>query len=228
MKNENNALTLLAARNYSYRFFQSVFGGEPTKEQIGVWASRITEDSFLIMPSDEDSGYSIALSSVLEILVSAVNEPESYLTKLRQEYTDLFIGPHALPAPPWESVYLSRERALFLEDTLTIRNLYRAEGLIPKEYPLVADDHLSLEIAFMSSLAENALGAYMENCKDIQHHKLQVSKSFLVDHLTIWIPLFTKLLQQQKTTVFYTQAAILLEKFLELDLAVVDHLLSID
>lgn len=40
---------------------------------------------------------------------------------LQEAWQRLFIGPHALPAPPWGSVWLDRESVLFGDSTLALR-----------------------------------------------------------------------------------------------------------
>src|SRR5471030_2179530 len=43
-----------------------------------------------------------------------------------EAYQRLFIGPYALPAPPWGSVYLDKDNVLFGTSTLALRRWMRA------------------------------------------------------------------------------------------------------
>jgi hypothetical protein len=62
------------------------------------------------------------LHPVLETLQTPSDEP------LRDAWQRLFIGPYALPAPPWGSVWLDRESVLFGESqTLTHRRNFRLQ-----------------------------------------------------------------------------------------------------
>ncbi|UMX57714.1 molecular chaperone TorD family protein [Escherichia coli] len=44
----------------------------------------------------------------------------------------LFVGPWALPSPPWGSVWLDRESVLFGDSTLALRQWMREKGIAPK------------------------------------------------------------------------------------------------
>lgn len=48
---------------------------------------------------------------------------------LEQAWQRLFIGPYALPAPPWGSVWLDRENVLFGESTLALRGWMQKNGI---------------------------------------------------------------------------------------------------
>lgn len=47
---------------------------------------------------------------------------------LPQAWQRLFIGPYALPSPPWGSVWLDRESVLFGDSTLALRQWMRENG----------------------------------------------------------------------------------------------------
>ncbi len=81
---------------------------------------------------------------------------------MRREYTPLFVGPGKLPAPAWASVYITGQRVLFQQCTLEIRYFYLKHGFIPKGYPHEADDHLTVELDFMSYMAGMTSAAYAE------------------------------------------------------------------
>ncbi|MCB8816455.1 molecular chaperone TorD family protein [Desulfosporosinus shakirovi] len=74
------------------------------------------------------------------------------------EYTRLFIGPTKLPVPPWESVYVSKERLLFQESSLKVRQrqCYLNYNFLPAKYRSEADDHIALELDFMYNLSSLA------------------------------------------------------------------------
>ncbi|HAD5478349.1 TPA_asm: Tat proofreading chaperone DmsD [Salmonella enterica subsp. enterica serovar Typhi str. CT18] len=48
---------------------------------------------------------------------------------LPQAWQRLFIGPYALPSPPWGSVWLDRESVLFGDSTLALRQWMRENGI---------------------------------------------------------------------------------------------------
>ncbi len=48
---------------------------------------------------------------------------------LTESFQRLFIGPYALPSPPWGSVWLDRENVLFGESTLALRQWMRENSI---------------------------------------------------------------------------------------------------
>jgi TorA maturation chaperone TorD len=61
---------------------------------------------------------------------------------------------------PWASVYLSKERLIFDENTLAVRRFYRDWKLETVHYKKEPDDHIGLELEFMAILSERTLAAY--------------------------------------------------------------------
>lgn len=57
------------------------------------------------------------LASIADLLM----QPDKNET-LEEAWQRLFIGPYALPAPPWGSVYLDKENVLFGDSTLKLRH----------------------------------------------------------------------------------------------------------
>ncbi|MEH7416673.1 molecular chaperone TorD family protein [Neobacillus drentensis] len=131
------------------------------------------------------------------------------------EYRRLFIGPGALVAPPWESYYRSREHLLFEEWTLQIRELYHQFGLQFLRENNEPDDHLLLEMEFMTFLIEQNMQV-LETDKILELVDIQIH--FLQKHLTLWIPEFCKRVMNHTSSRLYLGAAMLLEDFLTFDL----------
>ncbi|STW79496.1 oxidoreductase component of anaerobic dehydrogenases, Functional role page for Chaperone protein TorD [Klebsiella michiganensis] len=67
--------------------------------------------------------------------LSKTNEP------LADAWQRLFIGPWALPAPPWGSVWLDKESLLFGDSTLALREWMRANGVGLSEQRAEPEDH---------------------------------------------------------------------------------------
>lgn len=122
-------------------------------------------------------------------LASLASE-EDALDRLKGDYVRLFIGPSRLPAPPWESVYVTGERLLFQQSTLDVREAYRFAGYQSTGYPHAADDHLATELGFMRALALDSERA----CASGDGERLAVLLSrqimFLSEHINAWVPRF--------------------------------------
>lgn len=129
---------------------------------------------------------------------------------LRQDYAALFEGPGPLVAPPWESVYRTEERTLFGPTTLQVREAYRRWGLQPERSGSEPEDHIALELTFLTFLAEQA------------HAKPEAAaerERFLREHLLKWAEPFTEAMEQGAETLLYQGVAALLLGYLQTEKA---------
>ncbi|MCZ0778023.1 Tat proofreading chaperone DmsD, partial [Klebsiella pneumoniae] len=60
---------------------------------------------------------------------------------LPEAWQRLFIGPWALPAPPWGSVWLDKESVLFGDSTLALRQWMRENGIALEADGNEPEDH---------------------------------------------------------------------------------------
>ncbi|EAA4825313.1 TPA: Tat proofreading chaperone DmsD [Salmonella enterica subsp. enterica serovar Typhimurium] len=91
---------------------------------------------------------------------------------LPQAWQRLFIGPYALPAPPWGSVWLDRESVLFGDSTLALRQWMRENGIQFEMQQNEPEDHFGSLLLLAAWLAEND-----------RHHECE---QLLVWHLFPW------------------------------------------
>ena len=92
----------------------------------------------------------------LELMVNWLksSNAEGLTDVARSDYMRLFVGPGKLLAPPWGSVYLDKDRLIFDENTLVVRQFYERFGMKLKEKYKEPDDHIGLELEFLAYLAE--------------------------------------------------------------------------
>ncbi len=83
---------------------------------------------------------------------------------LAQAWQRLLIGPHALPAPPWGSVWLDRESVLFGDSTLALQGWLR-DNAIAFETPLNEPaDHIGLLLLLGPGLRSTEKPASSMSC----------------------------------------------------------------
>jgi TorA maturation chaperone TorD len=107
---------------------------------------------------------------------------------LEEAWQRLFIGPYALPAPPWGSVYLDKENVLFGDSTLKLRDWMaqqQVEVTLEQQEP---EDHFGLLLMMAAWLAEH------------QPADLPV---LLAEHLLPWGYRYLALLQSDAGHPFY-------------------------
>lgn len=123
---------------------------------------------------------------------------------LKQDYTRLFIGLDAvMPVPPWESVYLSRDHMVFQEETRQVREWYFRFNLAPEKLNKEPDDHIALELIFLSRLAQLSLMALEQNDQQLSQSYTQAQADFLTEHLLRWGLVWCRRLEEHARTDFY-------------------------
>lgn len=102
---------------------------------------------------------------------------------LPQAWQRLFIGPYALPSPPWGSVWLDRESVLFGDSTLALRQWMRENGIQFVMQQNEPEDHFGSLLLLAAWLAEN--GRHHECEQLLAWHLFPWSSRFLdvfIDH----------------------------------------------
>jgi len=225
MTTQNDGIAiLLANRSYLYTLLQRIFGDEPNQELLEIVTNQHTQESLRLLEDEERKTFNTTLDLLKDLKQDLITDFERTLDMLKSEYTVLLIGPNKLPAPPWESVYITKERTLFQESTLKVRRVYLKYNFLPAKYPQEADDHIALELDFMANLAGLTLTGFEEERIAEVRKLLYDQKVFLEEHLLVWIGDFSEQIQQGKTQYFYPQMAKLVEQMLRIDMTLVKEI----
>lgn len=210
---EDRMSAMLAARSFAYELAHGLMGHEPTREIIEVASSDAAFAAYGVFEAFGSERYAVSVDELEEALKKV--DDVSHMTSL---YTHIFIGPDELSAPPWESVYMSKEGLLFQQCTLDVRRAYQEEGLIPDGYPHVADDHVALECCFMAKLGIRAHGFLDEGRWNEAVSILNVSREFLADHMARWVPQYASRMQEDANASIYGKMATWLAEFVTADM----------
>lgn len=97
-------------------------------------------------------------------------------------FNRLFVGPAALEAPPFSSVYLDARGLVMGQTTMDVRQMYAALGLESPWKNRLPDDHISLELD--AALAMNHV------VKNTDHAEIQELHARFMKHMARWVPLF--------------------------------------
>ncbi len=122
---------------------------------------------------------------------------------LRADYTRLFIGIDSIPAPLWESVHFNDERMVFQEQTMQVRAWYRKFGLQVENLHHEPDDHVGLEMAFLSHLAKLGLEAIEGQNPAALKCLLDAQRDFLREHMLKWIPQWCDQVEKHASTDYF-------------------------
>lgn len=148
----------------------------------------------------------------LQLLNTALcSAPAAHLlSALQSDYTALFIGLEEVEAPPWESVYLSRDHLLFDEQTLEVRQAYARFGLQIPKLEREPDDHIGFELLFLSHVMSQAAQVLADGDAAAAHKLLQAALSFLEVHPLRWVEPFVARVDRFARTDYYRGLAFLL------------------
>ncbi len=213
---------LLEGRQYVLKLMHTLFGAEPSREMLSAVAGEDSLMTIALFETGEASGAALLKAALLP----AAGLSDEALDAVRQEYTRLFIGPEELVAPPWESVYMTRARALFQESTLAVREWYQRYGYQPAGYPRYPDDHISLMLHFLALLTGEALERLREGRMADYRANLEGQRQFAQSHLLNWLPRYQADMAQAEGALFYPRLAEALSQYMADDQALLQELLD--
>ena len=211
-------LTLMAGRAYVFSLLHKMLGAEPTNAQMDAVSS---EESLAALSLFE--GESEAAAKLKAVLVSC---KELDMDAAKMEYTRLFLGPDKLIAPPWESCYTAKERALFQESTLAVRSWYQRYSYVPAGYPSHPDDHISLMMHFLALTTERAAACVKDDVLCGYRNLLEGQKLFEKNHLLYWVHQYADDMKESKTALLYPQLVRAMADFIAYDQQIIDELLE--
>ena len=195
---------ILTAEALAYTFINRAFYEKPTDEFINTLVS---EKLFAQWPLPPDDEFTSAGQNILQAF--SANWQAGKLNDLKKDYQQLFIGPARLPAPPWESVYLSDDRLVFEKQTTAVRQFYARYGLQAANLYKEPDDHFGLEMAFMAHLCTLGLEAIRQGEVETAQTHLNAQRDFLEEHLLLWAPDFLNRVITHAQTDYYRGVAYL-------------------
>ncbi|MDP6395491.1 MAG: molecular chaperone TorD family protein [Desulfobacterales bacterium] len=137
-------------------------------------------DFFLSRHPSEFAKACIALSHECTASVSVAT---THWQDVEFAFNKLFVGPQAILAPPFASVYLESEPHVMGETTLMVRHLYQTVGLVSPWKGKIPDDHISLELDACLHMRQGFLKSGSSQLCDIYSY-------FLNEHMARWIPDF--------------------------------------
>jgi TorA maturation chaperone TorD len=157
--------------------------------------------------------------------------------ELAADHSATLLGMSAKPVSPFESVYTSSVHLMMQDARDEVRAAYRAQGCAKDDAYHMPDDHVSLELDFMATLAgrtERALRTIAEEgqtarqdneqtveraeqAEQAANEALGAQLAFVDKHLSAWIPQLCDALERQASTDLYRGAAQMLRNLVRDD-----------
>lgn len=211
---------LLKSRLVIYQFLSKGFLLEPYPENFQGGHEYL----YTLVEEMEESHEGLNL--ILAVLTQANELPASQWLEWQREFQRLFYGPASLPAPPWESVYRSKEHIILDEHTLAVREFYRQWGVEPQNLNREPDDHIGLELEFMWFLTQKASDALAQNDFSRLQSLIEAQVNFLDNHLLTWVNPFCSRLAEGTNHSFYKGLALFTTDYLQLDRELLGDMIS--
>ncbi|WP_324653588.1 TorD/DmsD family molecular chaperone [Georgenia sp. H159] len=123
----------------------------------------------------------------LELMRTARAAGEDAAT-IRADHARLYGHTAVARVAPYESVHRGKERLLFDEHTLQVRDTYRSLSLQAPRLNREPDDHLGLELDFLAQSCARALDALEQGSEPDAARYVRLGADFLRDHLLPWAP----------------------------------------
>jgi TorA maturation chaperone TorD len=141
--------------------------------------------------------------------------------QLQLDHAALFVGPFALKAAPYGSIYLEKGHRLMGDTTLAAMDLYAAAGLrLTLKEPA---DHIAIELEFMHYLCALAAQALAAGDEDTAAELAGKQHHFLKEHLGAWAPAFCAAIEKEAETLYFRTLANCLLAFVSAEMGHLDR-----
>ena len=219
----NKDLTaILASRANTYDLLSRLFRVEVDRELL----DNLMAMKFPARNSNDDMAEGYRL--IREYLGTA---DANTLTDLAIDYVRTFIGSGNdgfSAAYPYESVYTSPKRLLMQEARDEVLVLYHTAGLDKQDSWKEGEDHIALELEFLSILTERAISALDDGDEERCAYLLLQQRNFIEDHIQPWFPMMAADMYKFARTGLYQGLGHLTAGMIEEDLAFLNEVVEDD
>jgi TorA maturation chaperone TorD len=197
---------ILKAYNMMLYFAGTMILWDPSNECIhDFWTRGIIKS----LPVSSRNPKFIKASALLR---NSLSDENSSHEKMKDDYLALFTGKETSLAPPYESVYMNNDRLLYGKETGEVREFYQSYGWESKFKDSLPDDHLGIELLFLTLMIEKYLEFDDEACRKEMRNEI---KRFINTHLYNWVPRWNEDVQKNSITMSYKGIGTLIHACLE-------------
>lgn len=192
-KNEERH-NILKGYNMLLYFAGTMIIFDPTKECIhDFWSKGILKN---LPVSSRNPRFIKAASQLRESIV----DERSGINMMKEDYIILFSGTGNYLAPPYESAYRSKDHLISDKQAFEVREFYKSYGWESKFQGKIPDDHLGIELLFLTLMIEKYLELEDEACNAEMRNEI---RRFIVQHIMSWVPDWNINIQEHAKTLSY-------------------------
>jgi putative dimethyl sulfoxide reductase chaperone len=193
-KINNKQNNILKGYNMLLYFAGTMIMFDPSKECIfDFWSKGILKN----LPVSSSNPMFLKASSQLH---ESVGDLTSNIEMMKADYLSLFTGNINPLAPPYESAYKSRNHLKIVKQATVVNEFYKSYGWESKFKDKVAEDHLGIELLFLTLMIEKYLELDDEVCNREMRNEI---RRFIDEHLISWIPEWNGKIQEHANTLSY-------------------------
>lgn len=210
---EQEYISTVKEREAIYTFLKIVFEAPITTKTLKHWKENFSNQFIDVLSLGNEKLYRFLKdlkSQDLEVIEK--KEKEAYLATF-----SVFNEYGHIPAPPWESVYVTKDRTMFGRPVFQMREQLDRFGLSVVNKHKEPEDHIAIELEFMCYLIQYTREAF--ELGDNKKYLKGIYTQYWLhkEHFCRWIKPFTKDLITSNTSDFYKGVGILLHSFLKED-----------
>jgi len=215
-------------RRVVYGFLARTYATETTIDYLRELSEK--KDLFLTSAQDPEVRGTVLADGFKQIADYASSlkgtDLENVRVQLAVEYAGLFCGVWRVPAHPSESSYFTGGQLVMQQPRDEVLKIYRSMGLDKVDQFREPEDHIALELQFMTDLCEKTSVALKDgNLSDAKKY-LEVQMDFLNEHLGKWVPKLAADILKSARREFYKAVAKITDGYVELDKKVVAELIE--
>ena len=151
---------------------------------------------------------------------------ESVQLELAVEYAGLFLGVWRVPSHPSESSYLTEGRLVMQKPRDDVLKIYRSMGLDKAGNFVEPEDHIALELQFMTYLCEKTSTVLKDGNFLEAKECLRVQRDFLSEYLDKWVPKLAADILKSARGEFYKAVAKITKGYVAMDVQLVAELMD--
>ncbi|MEW7977142.1 MAG: molecular chaperone TorD family protein [Candidatus Sedimenticola endophacoides] len=188
---------LCQAVSEDFAMLASLHNKEPDAELLRLLRDERFPEGLGLRLVEERGAQAVAfMQRALSALPDQMGQAD--LDELAADYADIYLN-HGIQASPLESVWTDDENLVCQDSMFQVREWYQQHGLMSTDWRIIPDDHLVLQLQFLSHLF--AAGKTMDDLREIAR--------FMDEHLLRWLTSFAERVAGRCATPYFAGIALL-------------------
>jgi TorA maturation chaperone TorD len=194
MDNKSHNNNILKGYNMLFYFAGSMIMHEPSEECIvDFWERGILKN---LPVSSSNPNFVIAASQLRE----SFYDKTKFGKLLHEDFLRLFTSQPPALAPAYESLYNKKIPDISGHHSTSVTDFYNSYGWQSKFKGQIDDDHLGIELLFLTLLIDKYINLDDEACRGEMKKEI---RRFINHHILSWVPIWNKEIQFHANTLSF-------------------------